>query len=65
MRGAGLSVFVAREGSGAPESLLDLPVLALHYDEGSPGLAMYHWMAYAGSLRVVGLRDIFHREWND
>eukprot|EP00974_Lingulodinium_polyedra_P051483 4953431-Lingulodinium_polyedra.AAC.1 len=26
---------------------------------------MWGWFAYKAGLRVMGVRDIFHREWND
>eukprot|EP00974_Lingulodinium_polyedra_P041032 3943298-Lingulodinium_polyedra.AAC.1 len=26
---------------------------------------MVQWLTYSAGLRVLGLRDVFHREWND
>eukprot|EP00974_Lingulodinium_polyedra_P030085 2897503-Lingulodinium_polyedra.AAC.1 len=26
---------------------------------------MYLWLGYAARARVLAVRDIFHREWND
>ena len=49
----------------ASKSLLSLPLLVLHFDEGSPNQALYCWMQYQARLRVIGVRDIYHREWND
>eukprot|EP00974_Lingulodinium_polyedra_P040786 3918263-Lingulodinium_polyedra.AAC.1 len=39
--------------------------LCLHFDEGSPNLALVNWLLYSVKARVVAVRDIFHREWND
>ena len=63
-RGKGLDAFLAdAPGSDAP--LGQRPSLNLFFDEASPNIAMYLWLAYHKKLRVVGIRDIFHRQWND
>ena len=41
------------------------PTLVIHYDERSPSLSMGQWLQNKAQLRVVLMRDIFHREWND
>ena len=41
------------------------PTLVLHLDEGSPAFCMLWFLIYSKKLRFVGVRDIFHREWND
>ena len=44
----------------------ELPfTLVLHMDEASPGYAMYWFLALKMKLRIVVIRDVFHREWND
>ena len=43
----------------------DRPLLVLHLDEGSPGYAMCWYLAYHIKSRVVFVRDILHRVWND
>ena len=39
--------------------------LCLHFDEGSSGFAMTWFILFVMDLRFVGMRDVFHREWND
>ena len=39
--------------------------LALHLDEGSPAYAMAWFLVNHCGLRMIHIRDIFHREWND
>ena len=63
-RKRGLEVFLPTEGDKA-KRLCVRHTLVLHYDEASPNLAMGQWMLYKGLLRIVLLRDVFHREWND
>ena len=46
-------------------SLSNRPLLCLSYDECSANLALYVYLYYFARLRVLALRDIFHREWND
>ena len=41
------------------------PTLVLHFDEASPNIVMYCWLLYHMGLRVMAVRDVFHREWND
>ena len=41
------------------------PVLVLHLDEGSPAFAMCWFLSFHTKTRIVFIRDIFHREWND
>ena len=41
-----------------------LATLVLLYDEASPNLAAYCRTAYRARLRVLGVPDIFYREWN-
>ena len=60
--GVGLQYF-APQATSAPWA--DRPLLVLHLDEGSPGYAMCWYMAYQLKLRMVFIRDIYHREWND
>ena len=40
-------------------------VLVLCQDEGPLGFALHWYLMYFLKLRMVGLRDVFHREWND
>ena len=39
--------------------------LTLHLDEGSPAYAMVWFLVNHCGLRIIHIRDIFHREWND
>ena len=65
-RGVGLEVFLASEGGvGDARPLGERPLLVLSFDEASPNMAMFFYMAYHLRLRVVAIRDVFHREWND
>ena len=43
------------------------PTLILHFDEGSPNLAMLNYLQYAkpNPLRIAGIRDVCHCEWSD
>ena len=65
--GVGLARFVARDGVLLePQIASNIPsTLVLCQDEGSPGYAINWYLMYAGSLMLVTLRDISHREWND
>ena len=64
-RKRGLSAFLPNPEADEGQPLHKRPTLVLHYDEASPNLAMGMWLAYKAKLRVVTMRDIFHREWND
>ena len=54
-----------RDATGCELSLSNRPLICLQFDECSSSLAMYLYLAYKAHLRVVVLRDIYHREWND
>ena len=66
MLGMGFAMFLA---SGADLCLAEMetfhPTLVLHLDEGSPGYAKIWFLMYGLPLRVMPMRDVFHREWND
>ena len=62
-RGAGLATFLpAEEDKLVPLSSRN--TLVLTSDEGSPSMAMGQWLQYKSKLRILVMRDIFHREWN-
>ena len=63
-RGSGLSDCAG----GLTEDLSSvgfLPTLSLSYDECSANLAMVGFLTDYLGLRILGIRDIFHNEWND
>ena len=62
--GAGLDTYT-NEAGGNDEDVSGKPLLVLHFDEASSNLALFCWMYYHLRLRVIGMRDIFHREGND
>ena len=39
--------------------------LVLHMDEASPGYAMFWFLALHLKIRIVFIRDPYHRQWND
>ena len=59
--GFGLASFC--KASQAP--LLQRPLLLLHTDEGSSGMAAVWFLKSHLDCRFFHFRDIFHREWND
>ena len=70
--GIGLIAFVAASGVTDMDIVLAYlmdgilpPTLSLHLDEGSPAYSMTWFLANRVDLRIVSIRDIFHREWND
>ena len=63
-RGVGLSAFT-REAPGMDASFSRRPLLTLHYDECSVNLSLWAWAAYCKQMRIMAIRDVFHREWND
>ena len=62
-RGHGLAIFVCRVWE--EREFGSRPLLVLYMDEASCNMAMSQWMLYHSNLRVIRIRDIFHREWND
>ena len=61
--GRGLSHFIP-----SPECPLQphqRPTLMVHVDEGSTGYSMLWYLVHHVQARVVVIRDIYHREWND
>eukprot|EP00974_Lingulodinium_polyedra_P028094 2713431-Lingulodinium_polyedra.AAC.1 len=65
--GAGVSQFLPNQVRGRELwAMGNLPrTLVMCMDEGSPGYAMVWWGLYKAHLRLLPLRDVFHREWND
>ena len=63
-RTVGLSAFT-RFARDTVLCLSKRPLLVLFFDECSVNLAAVNWAAYKGQLRIIGIRDIFHRENND
>ena len=61
--GKGLAEFLPACGEGQP--FVTRPLLVCHFDECSVNLAWCNWMMYSQGLRLIGIRDIYHREWND
>ena len=49
----------------SPPPFLERPLLVLSMDEGSSGYAMAWFLAYHAKCRMVVVRDIYHRQWND
>lgn len=41
------------------------PLLAVHCDEGSTGYSACWHIVHSARSRMVIIRDIYHREWND
>eukprot|EP00974_Lingulodinium_polyedra_P008475 809003-Lingulodinium_polyedra.AAC.1 len=41
------------------------PTLSMHLDEGSTGYACMWYLIHHAQARMVVIKDIFHREWND
>ena len=37
----------------------------IHMDEASPSYAMWWYLFFHCRLRMVLVRDVFHRQWND
>ena len=62
--GTGLVSFL-RHAPGFENPLQDRPLLVLWYDECGSNLSLYSWLAWHHQMRIVGVRDIYHREWND
>eukprot|EP00972_Heterocapsa_arctica_P054082 7969435-Heterocapsa_arctica.AAC.1 len=63
--GTGLSNFLPPEADVSPSPVWDLPTLVLHMDEGSIGYCSPWYLQYRLDMRVLFVRDVFHREWND
>ena len=63
-RGEGLRAFSGGKAERV-EDVGSLPVLVLSFDEASTNLAATQFLGYKAGLRILWLRDIFHREWND
>ena len=60
--GQGLALFTQNDLS---LPLHNRPLLVLLLDEGSIGVAASWYLTHKLGARVVLLRDLFHREWND
>ena len=63
-RGAGVSSFV-REAAGSEGPLSKIPCFVFYYDECSANLALHNYLSYELKMRVLSIRDVFHREWNE
>ncbi len=64
LRNVGLSAFLPG-AAGMDKPIQERPLLVLHMDEASSNYAFVFWLLYAVKLRVVAIRDVYHREWND
>ena len=64
MTGTGLSQFIPQDGS-TNIPLQSRPLLVVCLDEGSVGYAAVWYWWYSAGLRMLPMRDVFHREWND
>ena len=66
MLGLGLVFFLHTDDEDGVRDRDDFyPTLVLHFDEASQGFAMIWYLLYALPMRIVPVRDVFHREWND
>lgn len=61
--GRGLEMFSPSHEPALP--VHDRPTLVLHSDEGPTGYAMAFYLLHHTRSRMVLIRDIYHREWND
>ena len=69
--GAGLKAFAGGVGDQADHALVAVrflllgvvaPTMILHLDEGSPAYSMCWYLVHAQQLRLLPVRDIYHRE---
>jgi len=59
----GLVHYSAAQWSGSP--FASRPLLVTPFDECSANLSWANWLAYSQDIRIIAIRDIYHREWND
>ena len=60
----GLADFM-EDAEGSTGDLCKRSVLVIFFDEASTNMAMAMWLQYKVRLRMIFIRDVFHREWND
>ena len=60
----GLADFM-EDAEGSTGDLCKRSVLVTFFDEASTNMAMAMWLQYKVRLRMIFIRDVFHREWND
>ena len=60
----GLADFM-EDAEGSTGDLCKRSVLVIFLDEASTNMAMAMWLQYKVRLRMIFIRDVFHREWND